>query len=91
MPFFVDITKPLNNLLKKDTKFQWSPQCQATFDYLEKELCKETILQYPNRKKLSTLFPDASHYAYSGVLTQAVDSPEDLRPRGKLGCFMQNL
>ena len=26
------------------------------------------------------LFTDASHYAYSGVLTQAVDSPKDLRP-----------
>ena len=26
------------------------------------------------------LLTDASHYAYSGVLTQAVESPEDLRP-----------
>ena len=31
-------------------------------------------------EKPYTLFPDASHFAYSGVLTQAVDSPEDLRP-----------
>ena len=26
------------------------------------------------------LFTDASQYEYSGVLTQAVESPEDLRP-----------
>ena len=26
------------------------------------------------------LFTDASHYVDSGVLTQAVESPEDLRP-----------
>ena len=31
-------------------------------------------------EKTYTLFTDASHYAYSGVLTQAVESPEDLRP-----------
>ena len=31
-------------------------------------------------ENLHTLFTDASHYAYSGVLTQAVESPEDLRP-----------
>ena len=41
-------------------------------------LCKESILQYPNTEKPDSLFTDASHYAYSGVLTQAVESPEDL-------------
>ena len=30
-------------------------------------------------EKPYTLFTDASHYAYSGVLTQAVESPYDLR------------
>ena len=30
--------------------------------------------------KLYTLFTDASHFAYSGVLTQAVESPKDLKP-----------
>ena len=80
VPLFVDITKPLNELLKKDTKFQWSPKCQAAVKHLKKVLCKKPILQYPNREKSYTLFTDISHYAYSGVLTQAVDSPEDLRP-----------
>ena len=31
-------------------------------------------------EKEYTLFTDTSHYAYSGLLTQAVESPEDLRP-----------
>ena len=31
-------------------------------------------------EKLYALFTDASHYAYSGVLTQTVECPEDLRP-----------
>ena len=31
-------------------------------------------------EELYTLFTDVSHYAHSGVLTQAVESPEVLRP-----------
>ena len=38
------------------------------------------ILQYPNTQKPYILFSDTSHYAYSGVLIQAVDCPDDLRP-----------
>ena len=33
-------------------------------------------------EKPYTLFTDASHYACSGVLTKAVESPEDMRPIG---------
>ena len=27
VPLYTDVTKPLNKLLKKETKFLWSPQC----------------------------------------------------------------
>ena len=37
------------------------------------------ILLYP-RTENHTLFTDASNYAYSGVLTQAVDGPDDSSP-----------
>ena len=52
----------------------------GSFEHLKKALCKEPILQYPNIGKPYTLFTDASHIAYSGVLIQEVESPEDLRP-----------
>ena len=45
-----------------------------------KGLCKEPMFQYPNTDKPYTLFTGASHYAYSGNLTQAVESPDDLGP-----------
>ena len=70
---FANVTNLLNKLLMKDTKFQWLVQCQAAFEHLMQAFCKEPILQYPNMEKLYTLFTDASHYAYSGVLTQAVE------------------
>ena len=38
------------------------------------------ILQYPNAQKPYTLFTNTGHYAYPGVLIQAVDGPDDLRP-----------
>ena len=51
LPLFDNITKYLYKPLKKDTKFQWSPQCQAAFEPLNKVFCKEPILQYPNTDK----------------------------------------
>ena len=69
IPLFGDTTKPLNKLLREDTKFQWSAQLQSAFKYLRKTLCMKPILQYPNTQKLYILFMDTSHYAYSEVLT----------------------
>ena len=33
---FTDLVQPLNNLLKKDTKFLWMDECQKSFDILKK-------------------------------------------------------
>ena len=52
----------------------------GSFEYLKNALCKEPFPQYPNMDKPYTLLTDASHYAYSRVLTKAVESPDDLRP-----------
>ena len=38
------------------------------------------ILEYHKIEKKHTLFTDASYNAYSGVLTQTVDVPDDLWP-----------
>ena len=87
---FANITKSVNKLLRKDTKFLWSPQCQAAFKHLKQALYKELILQYPSMEKSYMLFTDATHYSYSGVPTQAVESPEDLRPVAfTLGSFSE--
>ena len=50
VPLFVNVTKPLNKLLRKDIKFQWSIQCQLAFAHLKNVLCKKPILQYPDIK-----------------------------------------
>ena len=35
IPLFTNVTKPLNKLLKKNTKFQWLPHCQTAFKHLK--------------------------------------------------------
>ena len=75
------LPRPSTNCSGK-TKFQWTQQCQAAFKHLKQALCREPIPQCPctENHTLYTFFTDLSHYAYSSILTQAVDRPEDLKP-----------
>lgn len=64
------IAKPLTNLLKKDVKFNWSDECQNSFDKLKSILCKEPILQFPDFTKPFILTSDASQKALAAILSQ---------------------
>ena len=89
IPLYANVTKTLNKLLKKDMKFQCSLHCQAAFKHFKQALCKKSILPYPSMKKCTHCFL-THHYAYSGVITHAVESPEDLRPVAfTLGSFSE--
>ena len=61
---------------------------------LIKALFVRPILQYSNIEKSCTLFTDISHYANSGVFTQAVEGPDNLRPiaytSGSFSGMLQN-
>ena len=59
VPRFADISRPLTQLTKKETKFVWTPECQKSFELLKSFLCDEPILKY------------ASKYGLAGVLTQS--------------------
>ena len=43
---FSEIAKPLNDLLKKDQKFEWTMDCQKAFEELKKTLHRRTGLNY---------------------------------------------
>ncbi|MCG8430404.1 MAG: reverse transcriptase, partial [Candidatus Omnitrophica bacterium] len=70
VPRFADLSRPLTKLTRKDEKFVWTKECQASFQILKESLCKDPILKYPDTNKSYMLFTDASKYAWAGVLTQ---------------------
>ena len=76
---FSEIAKPLNNLLKKDQKFDWTSICQKAFDELKKRFTKEPVLMMPDHTKPFQIECDASKYASGAVLTQ-LDSNGDRHP-----------
>ena len=70
VPRFADISRPLTTLMKKDTKFEWTPACQKSFELLKEKLCGEPVLKYADTSKPYTLYTDASKFGWAGVLTQ---------------------
>ena len=70
IPRFSDLSRPLTHLTRHDSKFDWTPQCQKSFNHLRELLLEYPILRYPDPKKGYTVFTDASGIGWSGVLTQ---------------------
>ena len=70
VPRFSEIARPLTKLTAKDTSFEWTPQCQFSFEMLKNALMSAPILKYPDTEKPYTIFTDASNYGWAGVLTQ---------------------
>ena len=71
VPRFADILRPLTQLMKKEMKFVWTPECQKSFELLKSFLCGEPILMYADTSKPYTIYTDASKYRWAGVLTQS--------------------
>jgi hypothetical protein len=83
IPGYGDLTKPLNELLKKDEIFEWTNKQQETFDLLKAKFQQSPVLQMPDSKKPFVLETDASKYASGGVLWQQ-DNNRDWHPCGYL-------
>ena len=71
VPRFVDISRPLTTLTKKDKKFEWTPACQKSFELLKETLCGEPVLKYADTSRPYSLYTDASKFSWAGVLTQS--------------------
>jgi hypothetical protein len=73
---FSDIARPLNDLTKKDQKFEWTKECQEAFDCLKKKITEEPVLIIPDHSKPFQIEYDASKVATGAVLTR-LDSNGD--------------
>src|ERR1700734_2772882 len=67
---FSDIAGPLNDLLKKDKTFDWTKECQQSFDNLKRRFTEEPVLMMPDHSRPFQIEADASKYASGAVLTQ---------------------
>lgn len=62
--------EPLHNLLRKNTQFHWSNECQNAFDIIKNHLCSSPILAIFDPKLPISIYTDASIQGLGAVLKQ---------------------
>ncbi|CAA0841650.1 Uncharacterized mitochondrial protein AtMg00860, partial [Striga hermonthica] len=67
---FSKIAQPLTNLTKKAVRFDWSPQCEESFQELKRRLTTAPVLSIPDPTLEFTIYSDASKMGLGCVLMQ---------------------
>jgi hypothetical protein len=67
---FSKIVKPMTKLLEKNKAFEWTAECQASFEELRKCLTSAPVLVLPDLTKKFDLYCDASRQELGCVLMQ---------------------
>jgi hypothetical protein len=60
----------MTQLLEKEAKFKWSPQCEDVFLTFKKFLTTAPVLAQPDMEKSFDVYCDASCTSIGGVLMQ---------------------
>lgn len=76
IPHFAQLAVSLTNLLKKNVKFEWTPETEAAFIDLKSRLASQPILRPPNFKLPFCLAVDASGIALGANLFQVIEGIE---------------
>ena len=67
---YFEICQPLFNLLRKDTPFLWSLECETVFTQLKNTFTSALILRHFDLELETIVETDASDYVVSGILLQ---------------------
>ncbi len=67
------IVAPLTQLLRLDSKFSWSTECEHAFQTMKRKLTSAPILAFPDMNREFILYTDASQFAISYILGQKGD------------------
>ena len=70
---YANIVRPLNNLLKKDEKFEWKEEHTQAMDQLAQAVTTNPVPRRPNYDAPFFLEVDASQYATGAILSQKDD------------------
>lgn len=71
------LTSVLNDLTRKDRKWEWNERHQQAFEEIKEEFCKAVMLHHPDPKKPYYIQTDASGYAIASRLYQKDDKGEE--------------
>ena len=67
---FSKIALPLTRLTQKEVKFEWSSDCERSFQELKNKLVTAPILTIPSGSRGFVVYSDASHQGLGCVLMQ---------------------
>jgi hypothetical protein len=67
---FSKIAKPMTKLLEKNNAFEWTKECQASFEELKKRFTSSPVLVLPDLTKKFDTYCDTSHQGLGCVLMQ---------------------
>ncbi|ESK88704.1 reverse transcriptase-rnase h-integrase [Moniliophthora roreri MCA 2997] len=65
---YAQLTRPMNDLLQKNRKFEWTKECQIAFNLLKMKFLSEPILVMLDVNKPFIIEADASKWATGAVL-----------------------
>ena len=71
------MTYPLQEILKEYQEYEWTEECDASFDSLMKKLVEAPILRFPNWSIKFHVHIDALGLAIGAILTQPGDNGMD--------------
>ena len=74
VPHLATITNPLRKLLKKDQPYQWTEECEKSFQTIKQLITSAATLAFPDFSKIFRLQTDASNFGIGAVLLQQDDS-----------------
>ncbi|GKV24657.1 hypothetical protein SLEP1_g34241 [Rubroshorea leprosula] len=67
---FSRIAQPMTRLIRKDAKFEWTPECEESFLTLKEKLVTALVLALPIHGEGFTIYSDASKKGLGCVLMQ---------------------
>ncbi|GKV11326.1 hypothetical protein SLEP1_g22590 [Rubroshorea leprosula] len=67
---FSRIAPPMTRLIRKDTKFEWTPECEKSFLTLKEKLVTAPVLAVPINGERFSIYSDASKKGLGCVLMQ---------------------
>ena len=70
MPAFSDLMHPIQKLLKKSVKFEWTEEYDKAFKTAKETLMRDPILYHPDPNTPWIIETDASKTAFEGILLQ---------------------